>query len=169
MIVTFDIYYHQLIPYTFIFILTPQSAFKLNYVLGTLFPINAIVTLSNGNLLIFKHTNSQNCYWDAQNYTGVIMSAMASQITSLTKVYSSVYSGADLRKRQISALLAFLRGIVRWPVNSRQTGPVTPKIFPFDDVIRDNPITIYSTKLRYHSSMKSVIMEGHATVIFHIE
>ena len=43
------------------------------------------------------------------------MSAMVSQITSLTIVYPSVYSGAE--KHQSSASLAFARGIHRWPVN----------------------------------------------------
>ena len=42
------------------------------------------------------------------------MSVMASQITSLTIVYSSVYSGTDERKHQSSASLAFVRGIHRW-------------------------------------------------------
>ena len=69
------------------------------------------------------------------NYIDVIMSAMASQITSLTIVYSTVYSGADQRKHQNSASLAFVRGIHRWPVNSPHKGPVTRKMFPFDDVI----------------------------------
>ena len=40
------------------------------------------------------------------------------QITSLTIVYSTVYSGADQRKHQSFASLAFVRGIHRWPVNS---------------------------------------------------
>ena len=65
----------------------------------------------------------------------VIMSLMASQITSLTIVYSTVYSGADHRKHQRSVSLAFVRGIHRWPVNSPHKGPVTRKMFPFDDVI----------------------------------
>ena len=65
----------------------------------------------------------------------VIMSAMASQITSLMIVYSTVYSGAYQRKHQSSASLAFVRGIHRWPVNSPHKWPVTPKMFPFDDVI----------------------------------
>ena len=39
------------------------------------------------------------------------MGSMAPQITSLTIVYSAVYSGADQRKHWISALLAFARGI----------------------------------------------------------
>ena len=63
------------------------------------------------------------------------MSAMASQITSLTIVYSTVYSGVDQRKHQSSASLAFVRGIHRWPVNSLHKSPVTRKMFPFDDVI----------------------------------
>ena len=41
----------------------------------------------------------------------VIMGAMASQITNLTIVYSTVYSDADQRKHQSSASLAFVRGI----------------------------------------------------------
>ena len=65
----------------------------------------------------------------------VTMTTMASQITSLTVIYSIVYSGADQRKHQSSASLAFVRGIHRDPVNSPQKGPVTRKMFPFDDVI----------------------------------
>ena len=66
---------------------------------------------------------------------------MASQITSLTGVYSTVYSGADERKHQHqvqvqrSASLAFVQGIHRSPVNSPHKRPVTRKMFPFDDVI----------------------------------
>ena len=63
------------------------------------------------------------------------MSTMASQIISLTIVYSAVYSGTDHRNHQSSASLAFVRGIHRWPVNSPHKGPVTRKMFPFDDVI----------------------------------
>ena len=65
------------------------------------------------------------------HYNGVIMSAMASQITSLTIVYPNVYSGADQRKHQSSASLAFVRGIHRWPVNFSHKGPVTRKCFHF--------------------------------------
>ena len=41
----------------------------------------------------------------------VIMGAIASQITSLTIVYSTIYSDADQRKHESSASLAFVRGI----------------------------------------------------------
>ena len=71
----------------------------------------------------------------SMHYNDVIMSAIASQITSLAIVYSTVYSGTDQIKHQSSASLAFVRGIHRWPVNSPHKGPVTPKMFPFDDVI----------------------------------
>ena len=55
--------------------------------------------------------------------------------TSFTIVHSTVYSGTDQRKHQNSAPLAFVWGIHRSPVNSPHKGPVTRKIFPFDDVI----------------------------------
>ena len=63
------------------------------------------------------------------------MDAMASHITSFTIVYSTVYTGADQRKHQSSASLAFVRGIHRGPVNSLHKWPVRQKMFPFDDVI----------------------------------
>ena len=69
------------------------------------------------------------------HYTGVIMGAVASQVISLTIVYSTVYSDADQRKHQSSASLAFVRGIHRRPVNSPHKWPVTRKMFPFGDVI----------------------------------
>ena len=69
------------------------------------------------------------------HYGYVIMSAMTSQITSLKIVYSIVYSGADQRKHQSSASLAFVRGIHQSPVNSPHKGPLTRKMSPFDDVI----------------------------------
>ena len=69
------------------------------------------------------------------HYRDVIMSSLASQITSLTIVYSTVYSRAGQRKHQSSASLAFVWEIHRWPVNSPQKWPVTRKLFPFDDVI----------------------------------
>ena len=71
------------------------------------------------------------------HYSDVIMGSIASQITSLTIVYLSVYSGADQRKRQSSASMAFVRRIHRRPVNSPHKGPVTRKMFPFDGVMMD--------------------------------
>ena len=72
------------------------------------------------------------------HYNDVIMGAIASLITSLTIVYSAVYSDADQRKHQSTASQAFVRGIHRGPVNSPHKWPVTRKMFSFDDVIMVN-------------------------------
>ena len=85
-----------------------------------------------------KHSDTlsiESSHCNAFYYNNVIMSTMASQITSLTIVYSTVHSGVDQRKHQSSASLAFVRGILQWPVNSPHKGPVTRKMFLFDDVI----------------------------------
>ena len=65
---------------------------------------------------------------DSMHYNDVIMTKMASQMTSLTIVYSTVYS--DQRKHQSSASLAFVR-----------------KMFPFDDVIMVIVCWIHSVAL----------------------
>ena len=83
-------------------------------------------------ILVFKNGKINNL---VSHYSDVIMGAIASQITSLTIVYSTVYSDADQRKHQSFASLAFVRGIHRGPVNSPHKWPVTRKSFPFDDVI----------------------------------
>ena len=77
-----------------------------------------------------------------KHYDDVIMGAMASQITSRTIGYSTVYSGANQRKHQSSASRAFVRGIHRWPVNSPHKWPVARKMFPFDDVIMWNSTAV---------------------------
>ena len=48
---------------------------------------------------------------ETSDYGDIIMSAMASQITSRTIICSIVYSGVDQRKHQSSESLAFVRGI----------------------------------------------------------
>ena len=55
-------------------------------------------------------------FWPSPHYDDVRMGAIASQITSLTIVYSTVYSDADQRKHQSSASLAFVwdRDRDRW-------------------------------------------------------
>ena len=59
--------------------------------------------------------------FSTSHYNDVIMSEMASQITSFTIVYSTVYSGVDQRKHQSSASLPFCKG------NSRVTGEFPPQ------------------------------------------
>ena len=88
--------------------------------------VNISPKLYDGKLSIDKQ-----CW---EHYCDVIMGTMASQVTSFTIVSSTVYSGADQRKHQSSASLAFVRGIHRWPVKSSHKRPVTRKMFSFDNV-----------------------------------
>ena len=83
------------------------------------------------DVIVMMQFVMRNC----RHYCDVVMGATASQNTSLTIVYSAVYSGADQRKHRSSAPLAFVLGIHRGPVNSPHKWPVTRKMFPFDDVI----------------------------------
>ena len=78
--------------------------------------------------------------WLVDNYGDVIIGEMAIQITSLTIIYSTVYSGADQRKHLSPVSLAFVRGIHRWPINSPHKGSVTREMFLFGDVIIDSNI-----------------------------
>ena len=82
------------------------------------------------------------------------MSAIASQITSLTIVYSTVYPGADQSKHQSSASLAFVWGIHRGPVISPHKWPVTRTMFPFDDVIMYEHCHDYQDKARQNLVFK---------------
>ena len=92
--------------------------------------------LSGALVCCLQHEFIMNsCDPFSYHYGDVIMGTIASQISSLTIVYSTIYSDADQRKHQSSASLAFVWGIHRAPVNSPHKWPVTWKMFPFDDVI----------------------------------
>ena len=91
-------------------------------------------TVAGDNLVTKKKTELQS-----KHYSDVITGAIASKITSLAIVYSTVFSDADQRKHQSSVSLAFVWGIHRWPVNSPHKWPVTRKMFPFDGVIMFQP------------------------------
>ena len=105
----------------------------------------ATISVSNQIFSIVPHT----CGLYHNHYDDVIMSAMASQITSIRIVYPTVYSGADQRKHPSSASLAFVEGIHRSPVNSTHKRPITRKMFPFDDVIMLTDFCLNSTTRRY--------------------
>ena len=63
------------------------------------------------------------------HYDDVIVTTMASQITSLTVVYATVYSDADQRKHQSSASLASVWGIHRDRWIPRTNGQLRGKCF----------------------------------------
>ena len=77
-----------------------------------------------GMHLLISYPTLHDSFLKPPHYNDVIMSAIASQITRLTIVYSTAYSGPDQRKYQSSASLDFVRGIHRRPVNSPHKGPV---------------------------------------------
>ena len=93
---------------------------NLNYAL--------ISSLWNGPLVFFFGVFSYKC---PGYYSGVIMGTMASQITSLTIVYSTVYSRrlSKTSKRHDTGFCA----------NSPHEWPVTRKMFLLDDVIMIMP------------------------------
>ena len=102
--------------------------------------------LAPHGLILFQAAVQQLVHVNDKHYNDVITDAMASQITGLSVVCLTVCSGADQRKHQSPASLAFVRGIHRWPVNSPHEGPVMLKMFPFDDVImkrRSSLLVIY--------------------------
>ena len=105
------------------------------------------------------------------HYDDVIMSTIASQITSFTIVYSTIYSGVDQSKHQSSASLAFVWGIHRGPVNSPHKWPVTRKMFPFDDVIMCTHQWIVSSSVKtmawclHGTNMKKNSMEKLKEII----
>ena len=83
------------------------------------------------------------------HYNDVIMSAMAFQFTSLTIVYSTAYS-RRIKETSRLRVTDLCGGIHRWPLNSPHKGPVTRKIFPFDD-------SIEKTSNWYHASESMLI------------
>ena len=90
-------------------------------------------------------TGSQQFSFFTQHYNDVIMSSMASQITSLPIVYSSVYS----RRRSKKTSKLRVTGLCD-AVNSPRKAPVTRKIFPFDDVIMKARFNYTAWDINYH-------------------
>ena len=85
-----------------------------------------------------EHINSslrQYIHYTCSHYSDVIMSMMASHTTGILVVYWNVCSGADKKNTKAPRHLAFVRGIHRWTVSTPHQGPVTRKMFPFDNVI----------------------------------
>ena len=83
--------------------------------------------------------SERGCMMSRAHYSDVIMSTMpmASQITGVSIVWSTVGSSGDQRKHQTSASLAFVRGIHWRLVSSPHKVLVTQKMFQFDDVIME--------------------------------
>ena len=97
------------------------------------------------------------CNYNGNHYDDVIMSTMASQITSLTIVYSTVYLGAEQKIYQSSVSLDFVRGIHREPVNSPHKWPVTRKIFHLMTSSWVQSVSNERYNCRFHSTANTLI------------
>ena len=96
-----------------------------------------------GLLYVWK---KQFCELDIIHYCDAIMGTVASQITSLTIVYTTVYSDADQSKHQSSASLAFVWGIHRDRWIPRTKGQLRGKCFhlmtsSWSEKIKGSPIS----------------------------
>ena len=116
--------------------------------------------------------------WFWFHYRDIIMSAMASQTIDMSLLGSTICSGMDQRKRQRSVSLAFVRGIHQWLVDSPHKGPVTQKMFPFDDVIMQYQPTMACLQYMYFTASLLLlwcsgwlpsnyfsILQGHISVL----
>ena len=67
----------------------------------------------NNAVIVFEENSRM-----VKHYSDVIMSTIASQITGVSIVCSTICSGTDQRKHQSSSSLAIVRVIHRWSVDS---------------------------------------------------
>ena len=88
--------------------------------------------------ITYSHRNDSHTPDVIPHYNDVIMDTIASQIISLTIVYSTVYSVQIKENTKAPRHWAFVRTIHRGPVNSPHKWLVTRKMFPFEDVIMSN-------------------------------
>ena len=121
-----------------------QYLFRLLFIVGwhqaiawtiVVFSSMWMLTFSWG--LFYSNSSWYNPKENCLHYNDVKMGAIASQITGLMIVYSTVHSDADQGKHQSSASLDFVRGIPGEPGNSPHKWPVTRKMLPYDDVIME--------------------------------
>ena len=83
----------------------------------------------------YKKQHEQINHIQIQHYSDAVMGAMASQITSLTIIYSTVYAGAHQRKTSKFRVTGLCEG--NSPVTGEFPAQMTSntEMFPFDDVI----------------------------------
>ena len=79
----------------------------------------------------------RNVVWNISqiHYSNVTMGALTSQITSLTIVYSTVYSGTEKKKTSKLRVSGLCVGNSPGPGDSQHKWLVTRKMFPLDEVI----------------------------------
>ena len=97
-------------------------------------------------------------------YNDVIMSAVASQITSVSSICSAGCYGADKKtsKLRVTGLCE-----LNSPVTGEfpHKGPVTRRMFPFDDLIMFVPHS-YKFMLSLHYAVAHMARYGHISTIY---
>ena len=94
------------------------------------------MTSSNGNIFrVTRHLCGESTGHRWIPLTKASDTAMTSQIPCVSTACWTVCSSADQMKHQSYALMAFVRRIHRWSVDSPHKGLVSRQMFPFDDVI----------------------------------
>ena len=128
---------------------------------------NAVKLMSRQELMLMTsrfnmwHTERDVRGHVSAHYNDVIMGMIASQIISLTVVYSTVYSGTNQRQHQSSTSLAFVRGIHRWPVNSPHKRPVTQKNVSIWWRHHDRSVFITVISNGHHGTYSAVWLVSH--------
>ena len=101
------------------------------------------------------------------HYINVIMTTMASQITSLTGCLLNLLFGPRSKKTSKLRVTGLCVGNSPGSVNSPHKGPVTRKMFPFDDVIM-----VYTGRFcPYHSGLltgiKAIILLSQCPMLYY--
>ena len=92
-------------------------------------PFSSICKLWNPMLWVICCLLYLRAVMHTWQFSHIIMSAMSSQVTGVSIVYSNVCSGADQRQHSSSASLTFVRVVHRYPVKSPHKRPLTRKCF----------------------------------------
>ena len=128
-------------------IVTPSIMFLSLYTQPTLMTSNVgdvpvPATVSQWGERVGNDAHETNAWIRKRHYSDVTMSAVASQITGISTVFSIVCSGAHYRKHQNSASLAFERGTTGDRGFPSQGANYAVK-FPIDDVILDDVVAFH--------------------------
>ena len=111
----------------------------------------------------YKTVHSTNTA-DALQWRQMIVKCGVSNYRPIECLFSSSFR-LTAKKHERSALLPFVRGIHRWPVDSPHKGTATQKMFPFDDVIVGYPQLDQVNLLRVHSLIYAILAMQYRVIL----
>ena len=89
-----------------------------------------------------------------ENFYGSWQFALKWRLKSpVSRLFTQPFIQAQIKENIKAASLAFVRGVHRWPVNSLHKGPVTCKMFSFDDVLMSDTARLLSNTKAYGIKM----------------